>query len=254
MKTLNSLNFDFSENQPVKQIPIIKIENESESVESQQNVKTLKKFDGSGDFVSKNLITTPVKNVNKTAEVSKISHKIDAISSVAGGDQVSLPASDVNNNLGILKTPAKVSKTFCLKLGTPSKSKVTFGRDLSPQLFDKFDPANTPLKLGERQSSNNTKSLTDIRPFRLMKNLQPTNFGTPKLTARPHLLSTPKQIRFNRDLSPEIFDTNLPSNTPLKRGETPKEIISKKRPSKLQGKCLFKSASHCTPKIQGMKF
>ena len=119
-----------------------------------------------------------------------------------------------------IETPKKATTN---RLKTPQ---VTFGRDLSPQIFDTKQPANTPIRRGEIPQSRSKKFLQSRIVQQIRKSPR-------KILSKLGVLKTPKNtkqksnkvVSFNRSLSPEIFDTNLPVSTPLSKGEIPRSRL-----------------------------
>ncbi|KAK9764643.1 antigen identified by monoclonal antibody Ki-67 [Basidiobolus ranarum] len=107
-----------------------------------------------------------------------------------------------------------------------SRRKVTFGPNLSPEIFDKALPPNSPLKRG-RKTPTGTPALSQSR----LRDVFGSSLGSTSVASI-------RRVRFGPDLSPEIFDKALPPNSPLKKGRqaasgqnTPRKGFSASKPA-----------------------
>uniref|UniRef100_A0A7M4G017 Cell division cycle associated 2 n=1 Tax=Crocodylus porosus TaxID=8502 RepID=A0A7M4G017_CROPO len=130
--------------------------------------------------------------------------------------------------------------------------RVKFAEELSLEIFDKAMPPVTPLQkdnistIEQSQSGSSLRSVLKKTPIKHLMESVKENLNISrgeKVTVSP-LASSPstscealqtdqteldssekptkrKKVTFGRDLSPEIFDENLPANTPLRRGAMP---------------------------------
>ena len=195
-------------------------------------------------------ISIPNSKNRPRSSSSRFTNPLENKSSIkwGSGPTKSVETTPTKNNPNIRinnqSTPTHNSRNTLSTSRTPSKSslRVTFGRDLSPQLFTTHDPPNTPIKRGEQQNSGKLLKAAFLKPggfrktpFRTApKNIFQKNNAKLPIAPSPvpsrdskSILSVPgmstpakqMRVRFNRDLSPELYDRNLPPNTPLRRGE-----------------------------------
>ncbi|XP_052661653.1 cell division cycle-associated protein 2 isoform X4 [Harpia harpyja] len=132
-----------------------------------------------------------------------------------------------------------------------SRKKVSFGEELSLEIFDESKPPITPLQMGNTslnehtQSGSNLRSVLKKTPAKQLMNsmkeyvddavdggggesLAISNCAkifealqTEKTETHSSEKPKRKRVTFGEVLSPEIFDETLPANTPLRKGATP---------------------------------
>jgi len=238
---INDANLPFNQITPNNDIPVLEIQKPSQE---------------SGDAFNFHRITaSPVIS----SDNEKLENKV--LEHVGAGDNDTPVKSKkypslLKPALSVTPRPKLVKKDYASDISQKlTAGKVTFDRELSPQIFDRRDPANTPLKLGERRgsilrSSNRPKSrlkvnCIDDSPIAKIKNINCTPIlkkSSSKIQINLDNISTPfsakRSVRFNRELSPELYDKNLPTNTPIKRGER----LGRR-------KALFSHLNQGTPKV-----
>lgn len=96
------------------------------------------------------------------------------------------------------------------------RKRVTFGEDLSPEVFDESLPANTPLRKG--QTPVRKKDLSTVTPLLLEQSPVPEQLPQPNFDDKGENLVSVKNVEWNKVvcilIRPHLF--SMSSNYALK--------------------------------------